>query len=78
MPVSLTLKELESITPSSTFERINRSVIISLSEITDFNHWENEKYILNTVTGKEFTITRKRLNQIKALLAAQTDRENHH
>lgn len=50
------------------FYRVNRSTIIKGDLIKSYTYWENEKYILKTVDGREFTVTRRRLNQIKSKL----------
>ncbi|MEM9648554.1 MAG: LytTR family DNA-binding domain-containing protein [Bacteroidota bacterium] len=63
--VDKNLQELETLLPGSNFRRINRSAIINMHEIANFSFWENEKYVLTLKNGKEFVMTRKRLNVLK-------------
>ena len=59
------LHELEVFLPEHSFRRINRSAIVNMVEITGFSFWENEKYVLTLKNGKQFVMTRKRLNTLK-------------
>ncbi len=59
------LQELEVFLPEHSFRRINRSVIVNMDEIAGFSFWENEKYILTLKSGKQFVMTRRRLNTLK-------------
>ncbi|SHG71918.1 LytTR family DNA-binding domain-containing protein [Flagellimonas flava] len=63
--VDKNLQELETLLPGSNFKRINRSAIVNINEIAGFSFWENEKYVLKLNNGKEFVMTRKRLNELK-------------
>ena len=65
-----TISELESSLDPSKFVRINRSVIVNVSYILNYSFWENEKYVLRLKdkANTEFTMSRERLNKIKAQL----------
>ncbi len=65
-----TISELESSLDPSKFVRINRSVIVNVNYILNYSFWENEKYVLRLrdKDQTEFTMSRERLNKVKAQL----------
>lgn len=65
--ISKNLKSLVHILPDH-FVLINRSTIINLASFKEYAFWENEKYILRTIDGQEFNITRARLKELKQKL----------
>ena len=66
-----TITQLEEKLNADQFVRINRSVIVSLTEVLNYSFWENDKYILRMKSeGVEFVMSRDRLNKIKNLLLA--------
>ena len=66
-----TITQLEEKLNPDQFVRINRSVIVQLSEVLNYSFWENEKYILRLKSDdKEFVMSRDRLNKIKDVLLA--------
>ncbi|MBS1508579.1 MAG: LytTR family transcriptional regulator [Bacteroidetes bacterium] len=68
--VSHTLSELESMLMEETFVRANRSVIVNLRYFNNYSFWENDKFVLRLIGGKEFIISRDRLKKIKASLSS--------
>jgi two-component system, LytTR family, response regulator len=62
---SETLNTLEKELREYSFVRINRGTLVPLTNIKNYSFWENEKYILRTKDGEEFTMTRERLKNIK-------------
>ena len=62
---NLNITQLQNILPSDEFVRINRAAIVKISAIKGYSFWENEKYNLTLTSGKEFTMSRVRLNKIK-------------
>ncbi len=62
---NLSLATLEELLPPQLFIRINRGTILHLSLIETFSYWENQKYILKTKHGDEFTVSRERMKFIK-------------
>ena len=74
---NLSLAALEEILPPHLFIRINRGTIIHLDMIETFSYWENQKYILKTKNGDEFTISRERMKFVKArILSAANDEKS--
>lgn len=71
MEIQMNLKDLEKKLPQDHFVRINRSAIVNIHEIKDFYHWEHEKYTLKLNCGDEFTVTRKRIVELKKILERQ-------
>lgn len=67
--IETNLSKLEKSLSMKHFARINRSVIVNISDIKSYSHWENEKYILLLKTGKEFVVTRERLVELKKVLS---------
>jgi len=64
--VSKTLVELENELNAQQFFRVNRSVIINLEKLKNYQYWENDKYKLRMKDDKtEFVIQRVRLNELK-------------
>lgn len=64
--VSKTLAELENELNRNFFLRINRSVIINIQMVKNYQYWENDKYKLRMKDDKtEFVIQRVRLNELK-------------
>lgn len=64
--VSKTLVELENELNPQQFFRVNRSVIINIEKLKNYQYWENDKYKLRMKDDKtEFVIQRVRLNELK-------------
>jgi len=63
--INKTIAELEKELPPKDFVRINRSTIVKLDTIAHYAFWENDKYVLKLNNGKEFIMSRQRLNSIK-------------
>lgn len=64
--VQKTLTELENELNPNQFFRVNRSVIINLAMLKNYQYWENDKYKLRMKDDKtEFVIQRVRLNELK-------------
>lgn len=60
-----TIQGLEERLTPMNFARINRSVIVNMSQIKNYSFWENEKYILRMKNEREFVMSRERLNSLK-------------
>jgi DNA-binding LytR/AlgR family response regulator len=63
--IKYSLNELEQILNGDKFLRINRSTIINLSSFKNYSFWENDKYILRLQNGKEYTVSRERMKNLK-------------
>jgi DNA-binding LytR/AlgR family response regulator/tetratricopeptide (TPR) repeat protein len=61
------MTDLEDSLPKTKFFRINRSVIINTSQMSNYSFWENHKYIIRMRDPRksEFTISRNRLREMK-------------
>lgn len=66
--IDYNLSDLESMLDKAYFLRINRAVIINITAVKNFSRWENEKYIVSLINGKEFVVTRKRIVALKVLI----------
>lgn len=67
--VEYNLSELEEKLSEKYFFRINRSVIINITEVKEIFRWENEKYIVKLKNNQEFVGTRKRIVELKKRIA---------
>lgn len=66
------ITQLEEKLDPDQFVRINRSVIVNLSEVLNYSFWENDKYILRMKeSDAEFVMSRDRLNKIKDVLLSE-------
>lgn len=66
------ISQLEEMLSPDSFVRINRGVIVNLSEVLNYSFWENDKYILRMKeSDQEFVMSRDRLNKIKDLLLSE-------
>ena len=60
------ITQVEEKLSRDAFVRINRSVIVKLSEVLNYSFWENDKYVVRMKgTDIEFVMSRERLNKIK-------------
>lgn len=71
--VNINLSDWEKKLPSTTFFRINRSTILNITLVQDFTYWENDKYILKLKNGKEYSLTRLRLKELKSIISKIKD-----
>ncbi len=65
--IASNLSTLEESLCNKHFARINRAVIVNVSAVKNYSHWENEKYILKLISGQEFVVTRKRIVALKSM-----------
>ncbi|SEB38206.1 DNA-binding response regulator, LytR/AlgR family [Tenacibaculum sp. MAR_2009_124] len=66
--VEFNLSELEEMLSKKHFFRINRAVIINITEVEEITRWENEKYIVKLANNQKFVGTRKRIVELKKLI----------
>ncbi|CAM1362858.1 LytTR family DNA-binding domain-containing protein [Tenacibaculum xiamenense] len=67
--VEYNLSQLEEKLSKKHFFRINRAVIINITKVEEIFRWENEKYIVKLKNNQEFVGTRKRIVELKKLIA---------
>jgi len=66
--ITKTMNELEQELPDDMFVRINRSTLVRINEVDHYAYWENDKYTLKLKSGRDFVMSRQRLNKIKEQL----------
>jgi hypothetical protein len=66
--IDYNLSELDKMLCKEHFFRINRAVIVKISEVKNITRWENEKYIVELTNKKEFVVTRKRIVELRVLI----------
>lgn len=62
---SWTLTYLEEMLPKQEFLRINRANILRISYIKSWSHWKDHSYIVRSIDGEEFVVSRARMSQVK-------------
>ena len=71
--IQASLNNLEKLLNSNQFVRINRAAIINLQHLKNYSFWENDKYILRLLNGKEYTVSRDRIRVLKSSLLVKSN-----
>lgn len=71
--INYNMGELEKMLDDSIFYRINRSTVININYFKNYSFWENDKYVLRLVNGKEYIVSRNRIMKLKAQKAFNVD-----